>query len=246
MKKMTCAHTVLVGVLKSKRDLRLLLKEKWYRIPVAFLPKRPFAYIAFYQPAAFGPRHGKRIEYYARVAEKEVRKRIELLPDEPRHPRALENYVRFSFRHILKLDKPLRNIIPRRVSFGFTTLATLRSAHDILQLYGVPPTEQLLGKQLIRAGVRPNPEYTVSAADERFRLDFAIFCADGRIAIECDNDKAHNSKTQKQRDKRKDGLLRYLGWRVLRFSEREIIEQLDRCTNRVQYEIRSLGGISGE
>ncbi|TSC55339.1 MAG: hypothetical protein Greene041679_635, partial [Parcubacteria group bacterium Greene0416_79] len=51
----TCmnAKTVLVGVLKSPRDLKILLEEKWYRIPVSFLPKRKFTHIAFYQPAAF-------------------------------------------------------------------------------------------------------------------------------------------------------------------------------------------------
>ena len=46
--------TVLVGVLKSKDDLKILLEEKWYRIPIAFLPKRRFTHIAFYQPLEFG------------------------------------------------------------------------------------------------------------------------------------------------------------------------------------------------
>ena len=57
---------VLVGVLKNKRDLGILLEKHWYRIPVFFLPKKKFDYLAFYQPEGFG-RRGKRIEYYARV-----------------------------------------------------------------------------------------------------------------------------------------------------------------------------------
>ena len=52
---------VLVGVLKNKRDLGILLQKHWYRIPVRYLPKKKFDYIAFYQPLVFG-RRGKRIE----------------------------------------------------------------------------------------------------------------------------------------------------------------------------------------
>lgn len=72
-------RVVLTGVLKDKCDLKILLQKHWYRIPVFYLPKKKFKYIAFYQPAVFG-RKGKRIEYYARVARRKIIKRIELLP----------------------------------------------------------------------------------------------------------------------------------------------------------------------
>lgn len=244
MKKASRKKTALIGVLKSKRDLRLLLREKWYRIPLAYLPRRPFDSIAFYQPAVFG-RRGRRIEFFARIYGRETRRRLELLPDEPQHPRAREHYVKFSFRRILKLRKPIRNIIPRRVSFGFTTLAALRSARDLLQLYGVPQTEQLLAKRLTAAGIRPIPEHTITAGGKRFRLDFAVFCNSGAIAIECDNDKAHRSKLQKQKDQRKDAALKRLGWSVLRFTEKNIIERPDWCVARTYGQIRSLGGQLG-
>ena len=72
---------VLVGVLKNKSDLNILLKEKWYRIPKAHMLKRQFDYLAFYQPASFG-RQGKRIQYYARVLNYQTIKRKDLLPAE--------------------------------------------------------------------------------------------------------------------------------------------------------------------
>jgi len=235
-------RAVLVGVLKSKRDLRLLLHEQWYRIPVAFFPKRAFTHIAFYQPAAFG-RCGKRIEYVARVAGKEILRRIELLPRESEHPRAQDEYVKITLCRIRKLAKPIKNIIPRRVSFGFTTLRALRSARDILELYDVPKTEQILAKRLAASGIQTAAERTVSARGKHCRVDLAVSCARGALAIECDNDKAHASAAQKQRDEWKDRFLSRLGWRVLRFTEQDIIERLDRCAARVQNEIRSLGGI---
>lgn len=233
----------MVGVLKSRNDLRILLRERWYRIPVSFLPKRKFTRVAFYQPATLG-RNGKRIEYYARVAGKAVRKRIELLPDQPAHTRAHEDYLKISFENIEKLEKPIRNVIPRRVSFGFTDLKTLHSAKDILQLYGVPPTEQILERKLNQLGIKTSSQYTVSAGGKRYRLDLAVFCKNGNIAVECDNRKAHSSKIQKLKDKQKDANLKKLGWQVVRFGESDIVEHLERSVFRVRKMFCSCGGPS--
>lgn len=233
---------VLVGVLKSKRDLRLLLCEHWYRIPTAFLPKRTFSYVAFYQPAIFG-RNGKRIKYFARVIGREIRERVELLPNEPNHPRARDSYLKITFRRVLRLRKPVKNIIPRRIVFGFTTLRALKSARDILELYGVPKTEQILCKRLARSCIATIAEHTVSARGRHCRIDLVVCCRGGGIAIECDNNKAHTPKTQKQRDIRKDRFLSGLGWHILRFKEADIIERLDWCVAQVKKEIRSLCGI---
>src|SRR3989338_9056121 len=105
-------NIVLVGVLKSKNDLRILLRNHWYRVPAVFMPKRRFKYVAFYQPAIFG-RNGKRILYYACVAKKEKVKRIVLLPKEINHPRAHDDYIKITFRRISELPRPIKNIIPR-------------------------------------------------------------------------------------------------------------------------------------
>lgn len=233
---------VLVGVLKSKKDLSLLLRERWYRIPVAFLPKREFTHLAFYQPAIFG-RRGKCISYFARVTKKETLPRVALLPYEPSHPRAHDEYVKFSLSRIQKLSQPVKNIIPRRVSFGFTTLKILRSARDILELYGVPATEKILESRLSRLGIKTNTEHTVTAYGKHCRIDLAVWCRNGAIAIECDNDKAHSSKAQKRTDRLKDKFLTRLGWRVLRFKEKDIIERTNWCVAQVHKEICALGGV---
>jgi len=225
--------TVLVGVLKSKRDLEILLKEKWYRIPVAFLPKKKFEYIALYQPAVFG-REGKRIQYYGQIADRNVCKRIDLLPKETSHPRAEDDYAKFEFQNIEVLDEPIRNIIPRRVSFGFTTLKSLKSARDILQLYGVPPTEQIIERRLKQVGIPAVPEHRVSIEGKKFRIDLAIIHLGGKIAIECDNKKAHAGKTQRSKDEIKNKYLQQAGWRVIRLKEADIIERLDQCVKVIQ------------
>ncbi|MSU56320.1 MAG: DUF559 domain-containing protein [Candidatus Taylorbacteria bacterium] len=269
--------TVLVGVLRSREDLKILLEEKWYRIPVAFVPKKKFTHIAFYEPLTGFGKRGKRIAYYARISKREVKKRIELLPGESAHPRAEQDYVKFSFRKVEKLSKPIRNVIPRRVSFGFTDLKILRSARDILQLYHVAPTEQIIERELHRLGVPVTPQYRLSLnspfvkgstasswggisspsfkeGDKRgssenlkhYRLDLAVFCKDGNLAIECDNRKAHSSKIQKLKDKQKDLALKTLGWRVIRLTEADILGDLDVCISRIYKGVTLLGGVVKE
>ncbi|OGZ08213.1 MAG: hypothetical protein A3D65_02550 [Candidatus Lloydbacteria bacterium RIFCSPHIGHO2_02_FULL_50_13] len=233
--------TVLVGVLKQKSDLRILLRGRWYRVPAAFFPKRRFAHIAFYQPAVFGIA-GKCVRYYAHVRKIEKAKRIALLPKETDHPRAGDDYFKILFREIKKLPHPIKNIIPRRVSFGFTSLKKLLSAKDILELYGVPKTEQIIGSELKRRGIETVVEHTVSAEGRRYRIDIAVFCRNGRIAIECDNEKAHSGKAQKGRDKAKDAVLKRHGWHVIRLIEKHIIGQLDSCARRIEMTVQNFGG----
>lgn len=222
-----------MGVLKSKNDLRILLKDLWYRIPVAHLPRKKFKYIAFYQPAVFG-RKGKRIEYYARVSSTKIVKRILLLPKEQSHPRAQDDYLKVEFKEIKKLPQAIKNIIPRRISFGFTDLKTLLAAQDILELYRVPPTEQIVERELNRLGIETKREFNISKDGKRYRLDLAVFCENSRIAIECDNDKAHSSGVQIEKDKIKDAFLRRRGWRVIRLKEKDILENLDRSISSIR------------
>jgi len=232
---------VLVGVLKNKRDLDILLHQNWYRIPAAHLPTRPFKYLAFYQPAIFGSQ-GKRIKYYARVLNKKVVKRIKLLSQEPHHPRAQDYYCRLTVGPIQELAQPIRNIIPRRIIFGFIDLSHLLKSKDILHLYGVAPIEQMVENGLKQVGIKTAPQYPLAINKKRFRLDFAVFCQNGKIAIECDNKKAHASRAQKQKDKIKNAALRQAGWTVIRLPEAKIISDLPGCLARVTKAIHRLKG----
>src|SRR3989338_11429120 len=120
MKFLLSDKTVLVAVLKSARDLEILRREHWYRIPLLHLPKRRFRYLAFYEPTRLAGTGGQ-IRYYAKVKARYTRRRVQLLPDESNHPRAADPYRRIRVGRIQKLRPPIRNTTPRRVSFGFTT-----------------------------------------------------------------------------------------------------------------------------
>jgi very-short-patch-repair endonuclease len=260
-------RTVLVAVLKDRRDLGILLREHWYRMPVMYAPVRRFRYLAFYQPAckrlsarlpttgavgqvamagrpaSFG-RDGKCIRYYAPVLGRHIRRRRDLLPDEPVHPRAGDDYVRVRVGRIRELPEPIRNTTPRRVTFGFTTLKRLLTSKNILELYGVPPTERLVGDALRREGIRATPQLTVSIGRKRYRLDFAVSCKQGMLAVECDNLKAHAGSCERRKDKLKDAALKRHRWTVLRLREREILSDTASCIGRVRRAVRRLGGIA--
>ena len=224
---------VLVAVLKSRRDLRILREERWYRIPERYAPKRKFWYLAFYQPAVFG-REGKRIRYYAQVLSRSTVSRIELLPRERMHPRAHEGYVRLTIGALRYLPRPIRNTAPRRISFCFTTLKRLVHSKTILELYNVARTEEILQRALRRAGIAAVPQYYVRAGkNKRYYLDFAVFAGSKAIAIECDNIKAHSWARQRERDRIKDAFLRRRGWSMFRFTERDIVSDVEACMARI-------------
>jgi very-short-patch-repair endonuclease len=234
---------VLVGVVKDKRDLSILLEEKRYRIPKKYAPKKKFQYLAFYQPAEFGS-GGKCIRYYARVLDQRRVKRKNLIPNEPNHSRAQDYYFKFRVGIIKKLPRAIRNVRPqpRRISFGFTTLNRLLRAKNILELYNIVPAEEIIRDALKQAGIKAIPQYYAPINRKRYYLDFAVFCRRGRIAIECDNKKSHSNLRQKEKDKRKNADLRHGGWRVIRLTENKITSDLGGCLRRVKIKIRSLGG----
>ena len=236
-------RAVLVCVLKNRKDLHILLKENWYRIPLAYLPRRKFTHLAFYQPVSFG-RFGKRIQYYARALRSQKVKRIDLLPKEKNHPRAHDGYLKIELAWMKKLAHPIRNTIPRRVSFGFTSLKSLLKAGDILELYGIAPTEQIVERGLQNLGIKTEKEFYVSKEGKRYRLDLAVFCSGGRIAIECDNLKAHSDGVQIAKDKMKDTFLKRHGWWLFRLTESDITERLDYCLGLVVKAVEKLGGPS--
>ena len=233
---------VLVCMLKRKQDLTILRRNHWYRIPVSKMPQQKFHYLAFYEPARFG-RQGKCIRSYARVLHYSVEKRRDLLPDELYHPNAGENYVKIQTGRILYLLRPIKNIPPRRVSFGFTTLKKFLTSRNILQLYRVAPTERIISRALKSTGILAIPQYYISESKRRYRLDFAIICRRGFIAVECDNLKAHSGIRQRRQDRGKDIFLRRHGWSVIRLTENVITSDIRACIAMVQRAVKKLGGL---
>jgi hypothetical protein len=112
---------VLVCLLPAPRDLEIARLLGWYRIPFRTAPKVVAVdYLAFYQPGSFGDLGG-RIEYIAAVRGHELTTRLELLRDEPDHPRAGEEYFKLQLGPLERLPRPILADKWRRLTFLYTT-----------------------------------------------------------------------------------------------------------------------------
>ena len=232
--------TVFIGVVKRPGDLAAALRERWYRVPAEKAPRGGFTHIAFYQPSSFGAEGGK-IRFYAKTLSCSKARRLDLLPDQPEHPCATREYVRYALSAPVELPRPIRNGGCERVSCGYTTMRLLRSAKDIHGLFGARPLEKILRSALRLAGLRAVPEYTVRAGRRRYRLDFAAFGACGKLDIECDG-VWHARRAVRERDAERDSRLAARGWTILRLSEAGITGNMSRVIAKIRLAIKRIGG----
>ena len=234
----------LVGIVNRRKDMDIAVKNHWYRIPVKHAPKRLPAYLAFYQTRAFGKK-GKSIRYYARVRSFSTVRRRELLPDERDNPRTNEYYYKFSLDKVRQTNRIIRNDSRRRISFGFTTMAKLRTSALVCQLFGIAPLEDIMRRALQKRGLKAVHEHCIMEDGRcRYRLDFAIFCHQGKINLECDNEKWHLTRQHRIYDRKRDQYLKRRGWVILRLPGRKMQSDINACLKRIEKVINELGGLT--
>ena len=118
--KMYPDDRVLVAYVPRPTDFTRIQTENWYRIPVKSAPKGLYAeYIAFYFGRTFGDKKWA-IHYYAENLGHELVRRIDLLPDEPNHPRAQEIYYQVQLGPLNLLEQPIMSLKWRRILFIHT------------------------------------------------------------------------------------------------------------------------------
>lgn len=131
---------VLVGVINRKKDLDILLKDHWYRIPQEQMPDGIYAeYIAFFLSASAAKSSGKSgVYYFARREGTELLYRKDLLPDEKSQwsrSRADNVYYKIQFKQIESKTPPVTNPTGRRFAFVHTTWDRFVDATEIADLY---------------------------------------------------------------------------------------------------------------
>lgn len=128
---------VLVGVVKTKRDLEFAINEHWYRIPQGRAPKGIDAeYLAFFLSGKVFKERSGGIHYYARRRGDELARRIDLLGNTKPHPRDNEWYHKIQLDDLLPRIPPIWNHPrPLRFAFIYTTLDRFQRAETIRNLY---------------------------------------------------------------------------------------------------------------
>lgn len=125
---------VLVAYVPTPADFTKIETQNWYRIPQKSAPKGLYAeYIAFY----FGRRFGDQkwaIHYFAKNMGHELVRRIDILPNEPNHPRAQEIYYQVQLGGLQVLERPIISLQWRRILFIHTTWDRFEDASEINDL----------------------------------------------------------------------------------------------------------------
>jgi hypothetical protein len=125
---------VLVAIMNSPRDFAIARDEHWYRLPVKRAPKDlEVDYLALYQTRVFGEEKWA-INYYAEVRGISIARRRDLLPGEPTHPRADDDYYRIAIGELQRLPRPVVSRRWRRITFVATTLGKLLSASEMADI----------------------------------------------------------------------------------------------------------------
>lgn len=240
--------SLLVAILNEPRDFHFARDEQWYRIPVAsverFLRGRwPPRRLAFYQTKIFAEERYS-VRYYADVLDVRRATRQELFPNEPAGEKSDRHYYRLELAPLQLRPDPIFSRRARRITFIPSTWDKFAAALEINDLYHGSPLEDRLWAALQRRRIPAEREEYLTAGGDNYALDFAVYCVGGGLDIETDGDAYHANPERAEHDNRRNNNLAASGWRVLRYTTRQINEQMDEyCIPKIVQTINDLGGI---
>ncbi len=173
---------VLVGVIKTKRDLAFAKDAHWYRIPQAEMPRGIQAdYLAFFLSGKVSANKG--IAYYAPVRGLELVYRKDLIPDAT-HARANNVYYKVALGDLVERTPPITNPTRRAISFIYTTWDRFFSAQTITDLYS---TDDFFVDRIYYAlkdhGVNPVRLWAAENKSDPFAPGLKILCENGASVI---------------------------------------------------------------
>lgn len=123
-----------------------------------------------------------------------------------------------------------------------TTDQKLFSATEINDLFRGNHLEEKLYDALKAARIPVEREFHVQVEKHHCFLDFAVFCKDGKINIECDGG-YHDHMPFVDSDRGRNNLLQSAGWSVLRFSANDVCYHMDKNLALVAETIAQYGGL---
>ncbi len=242
---------VLVAIINNRLDLTTAREEHWYRIPVDSKQKWlrgrwPPKWLAFYQTKVFDE-EAYAINYYAKVTDIAEAYRWQLFEHEPHGEGRNRRYYRLSLDRLQRLPKPIISRRHRRIVFIPTTWKKLINAAEINELFDESSLEDRLWAAFKRLEIHAERQELVSVKGRNYFLDFAIYCASGKIDVETDGDQWHANPERAALDNLRDNDLESVGWQQLRFTPHQLKEQMaEYCIPKVVETINNLHGLEEE
>lgn len=239
-------NDTLVAIMNSVLDFDIARNQNWYRIPVDSAPPivkdKSIKYLAFYHTKTFN-KEKYSIRWYAKVKEIDIVGRRTLFPDEPKNIKTNKKYYKLSFEELKPLPNPVISATGRRIVFIPTNRYKLFNAREINYIFNNSPLDNELWEVFAKKKIIAERDYYVNVNDNKFCLDFAIFCKKCNIDVECDGDEFHLSPKAVKQDKKRNNILSSNGWSVLRFTTDDIYKDMKQSVSLVQETIKTYGGI---
>ncbi|MBU2445976.1 MAG: endonuclease domain-containing protein [Bacteroidetes bacterium] len=238
----------LVAIINNKNDLTIALQQNWYRIPVKTqhtppsVKNKSLKYIAFYQTSVF-MKEAFIIKWYGKVTNITIVKRNQLLPEEPRNPKSNDYYYKIEFKECHLLPNPIVSLRHRRMLFVNTTYNRLLNSKEFNDLFIESPIEESLWRKFQNEKINAERQFMFIAKPLFYYLDFALFCRERNIDVECDGDKFHLSVVAVNYDKKRNNHLTKYGWVVLRYPTYQIKNNLNDVVGEIKETINRYGGL---
>ena len=235
---------VLIVVVKQPADLRRAIQERWYRIPMNRAPSRTAAeFLAFYQTGAFPLGERYLIRWMAPVRGYFLATRRQLIPEEPDHPRADEQYYKVSLGESVPLPHPIPSRRLRRVTFIPSNLSRLHQAEEINDLWIRSTAQQRLWEALKQAGLDSECQFPLQDDPPSHVADFALFCRAGWIAVTISETLQETGQVGESDEVVADYLAQARKWQLFRIGAVDIEQDATGCASRLAVLVAEMGGL---
>ena len=172
--------------------------------------------------------------------------RRDLIPEFD-NPKSDRQYYKVLLQSVERLTAPIRSTRRRRLVFVPTTWQKFSTAQAINDLFADSPVEDRLWDEFKRLKIDAERQWEVKNNDDFYKLDFALFCKEGKIDVEVDGDQWHHNRERAPRDNLRNNELESVGWHVLRFAAKTVRESLEKeCIRKIETTIDHLKGLSSE
>jgi very-short-patch-repair endonuclease len=241
-------NNVLIVLVKDKKDWLIAQQENWYRIPLESripnnLRDEEVEWIAFYFPKIFGEEKYS-IRYFARVDKVSVVAREKLFPDESINSKSDKRYRKISFGALQKLPNPIISQRGRMLLFIPTTFEKLINADELNDVFNDSPLEEKLWKRLKAEQLPAERQFYIKTNENSFICDFAMFCKNGVINVECDGEQHQSDREMVIYDKSRNNQIEAVAnYSVLRFTTIHIESQMENTIHLIKQKVDKLGGI---
>jgi len=237
---------VLVGIVPRVSDFEIANRERWYRIPWSVIESwvTP-GYIAFYFGQAFGGDAGT-IRYYAQVHHAEVLKRIDLFPNQPRHPRAHMDYVRVHLDAPEERSEPITSRRQRRVVLLPTTWERFMTAEDLNDLYRGDEEEEVFYGRMVEQDLKPERAYYVRGANAYYLTDYAFHCRSRNLHVDVEQSTVGQRGNSLRLARPDEAIEPPGGWSAMRLSRFDMTRRTEESVRRVRELVDASGGTVAE